>query len=327
MRLRKLLIYLLLLACAVSLIFTVIYFVKVFHSEVAVPGSVDVEDIPYRIVVISQEMDSPFWNQVERGALTAGEQLQVGVEFWGTYRSNMEDFMKHIEIAIASKVDGIIVQGLNTEEFSSITKLKAAQYGIPVITIANDVSMIESLRKTYVGSNHLLGGQMIAAQLVHDMQGAGKVVVMVSDREEESQRLRLEGIIETFEKTPNIEYKIVSSGDSSEQITSATKQLLNEQPDTNAFIGVTLDSASVIVQEVEKRSRLANFYIYSFDDNLETLDYMRKGYIRATIKQSPIEIGTKSVELMVKWLRGEVLPLDSVGYYTDISVLRAEDLR
>jgi ribose transport system substrate-binding protein len=327
MKLRKLLIYLLLLSCAVSLIFTVIYFVKVFHSEVAVPGSVDVQDIPYRIVVISQEMDSPFWNQVERGALTAGEQLQVGVEFWGTYRSNMEDFMKHIEIAIASKVDGIIVQGLNTEEFSTITKLKAAQYGIPVITIANDVSMNESLRKTYVGSNHLLGGQMIAAQLVHDMQGAGKVVVMASDREEESQRLRLEGIIETFENTPNIEYKIVTSGDSSEQITSATKQLLNEQPDTDAFVGVTLDSASVIVQEVEKRSRLANFFIYSFDDNLETLDYMRKGYIRATIKQSPIDIGTKSVELMVKWLRGEVLPLDSVGYYTDISVLRAEDLR
>jgi ribose transport system substrate-binding protein len=325
--LRKLLVILLLLACAVSLIFTVIYFVKVFHSEVAVPGSVDVEDIPYRIVVISQEMDSPFWNQVERGALAAGEELQVGVEFWGTYRSNMEDFMKHIEIAIASKVDGIIVQGLNTEEFNTITKLKAAQYGIPVITIANDVSMNESLRKTYVGSNHLLGGQMIAAQLVHDMQGSGKVVVMVSDREEESQRLRLEGIIETFENNPYIEYKIVTSGDSSEQITSATKQLLNEQPDTDAFIGVTIDSASVIVQEVEKRSRLANFYIYSFDDNLETLDYMRKGYIRATIKQSPTEIGTKSVGLMVKWLRGEVLPLDSVGYYTDISVLRAEDLR
>jgi ribose transport system substrate-binding protein len=324
---RKLLVFLLLLGCAVSLCFTVFYFVKVFHSEVAVPGSVDIEEIPYRIVVISQEMDSPFWNQVERGALSAGEELNVGVEFWGTYRSNLEDFMKHIEIAIASKVDGIIVQGLNTEEFSTVTKLKAAKYGIPIITIANDVSMNDSLRKTYVGTDHLLGGMMIAKQLVRDMQGSGKVVLMVSDREEESQRLRLEGIMNIFANNPYIEYQIVTSGDTSEQITSATKQLLNEQPDTDAFIGVPSDSASAIVQEVEKRSSLDNFHIYSFDDNPETLSYMRKGYIKATIMQSPVEMGTRSVELMVKWLRGEVLPLDNVGYYTEVKVLRAEDLR
>lgn len=324
---RKFLVFLLLLCCVISLVFTIIYFIKVFHSEVVVPGEVDIGYSPYRIVVISQEMDSPFWNQVERGALSAGDKLQVGVEFWGTYRANMEDFMKHIEIAIASKVDGIIVQGLNTEEFSSVTKLKAAKYGIPVITIANDVSLNESLRKTYVGSNHLLGGQLIAKQLVSDMKGLGKVIVMTSDREEESQRLRLMGIKEIFDMNPDIEYKIVTSGDSSEQISSATRQLLNERPDTDAFIGVTLDSASVIVQEVEKRSRLANFHVYSFDDNLETLDYLRKGYIKATIMQSPLEIGSKSVELMVKWLRGEVLPLDSVGYYTDITVLRAEAMR
>src|SRR5690554_436027 len=104
---RRLLIVLLLLGCVVSLIFTVYYFVKVFHSEVVNPGLEDIENISYRIVVITQEMDSPFWNQVERGALSAGEELNVGVEFWGTYRSNLEDFMKHIEIAIASKVDGI----------------------------------------------------------------------------------------------------------------------------------------------------------------------------------------------------------------------------
>ncbi len=324
---QKVLVFLLLVGCMVSLIFTGYYFVKVFNSEVVNPSSEDTEEIPYRLVVISQEMDTPFWNQVERGALSAGEELNVGVEFWGTYRSNLEDFMQHIEIAIASKVDGIIVQGLNTEEFNTVIKLKTAKYGIPVITIANDVSMNDSLRKTYVGSNHLLGGEMIASQLVQDMRGSGKVVVMVSDREEEYQRLRLEGIIDTFEKNPNIEYQIVTSGHTSEQITEATKQLLNEQPDTEAFIGVTLDSATLIVQEVGKRSRLDNFYVYSFDDNPETLAYMRKGYIRATMMQSPEAMGTESIRLMVKWLKGEILPLNNVGYYTDVRVLRAGDVR
>ena len=81
------------------------------------------------------------------------------MEVWGSYGKNQEDFLKKVEIAIHSKVDGIIVQGLDTEKFKNLTKVKAAFYGIPIITVANDVPMAESLRRTYVGSDQYLAGR------------------------------------------------------------------------------------------------------------------------------------------------------------------------
>ena len=61
---------------------------------------------------------------------------------------------------------GTIVQGLDSEEFYQLAKFKASFYGIPIITIANDVPMTESLRRTYVGSDQYEAGELIARQLV-----------------------------------------------------------------------------------------------------------------------------------------------------------------
>ena len=102
--------------------------------------------------------------------------------------------MKKIEIAIHSQVDGIIVQGLDTDEFKDLTKIKAASYGIPIITIANDVPMEDSLRRTYVGSDHYLAGQMIAKQLLSEMGPVGDVILMYDSQKQYYQQQRLNGI-------------------------------------------------------------------------------------------------------------------------------------
>ena len=230
-----------------------------------------------------------------------------------------------MEIAIASKVDGIIVQGLDTLEFKQLAMYKATEHGIPIITVANDVPINESLRKTYVGSNHFEAGQMIARQLLSDMGFSGKVILMAADRQEEFQRSRLNGIIEVLQNYPNIHIEIVGSGNTREQVVKATNQIMNKMPDIDAFITTDANNASAIIQEIEKRKQVNNFYIYSFDDSPETQLLVKQGKVDAIISQSPEDMGEKSVDLLVQWLKGEQLPLDPIGYYTNIRVLRAVD--
>ena len=129
-----------------------------------------------RIVLITQELDTPFWNKVGQGAKQQAKLENVELEVWGSYGNNEEDFLKKMEIAIHSKVDGIIVQGLDTDEFKELTKIKAAFYGIPVITVANDVPVEESLRKTYVGSDQFGAGKMVAYELIKEMGTSGEVI-------------------------------------------------------------------------------------------------------------------------------------------------------
>lgn len=81
--------------------------------------------------------------------------------------------------------------------------------------------------------------------------------------------------------------------------------------------------AGAIVQEISKRYQVEPFYIYSFDEGPESLSLLRQGALNAIIQQSPEQMGKQSVDLLTKWLNGEVVPLDTDGYLTDIHVLKA----
>jgi ribose transport system substrate-binding protein len=322
---RRLFILSVIIGSFVMMYYTSITAYRVFTSDLAAPAVSESPGDEYRIVLISQELDSPFWTEVERGAFQSAERLGASLEAWGTFGRNERDFLNNIEIAIASKVDGIIVQGLDTDEFTNLTKLKATKSGIPIITVANDVPVNESLRRTYVGSNHYEAGSMIARQLLSDMGFAGDVILMVSDRQEDFQRSRLNGILAVLNNYEEIKTKIVASGDARENVVQVTNQIMNEHPGAKAFIAVTASHASAIIQEIGKRSRVEDYYIYSFDDSPDTLSLLRQGDIDALIAQSPADMGGESVRLMIEWLEGKNLPLNMDGYFTDIRVLKADE--
>lgn len=321
---RKLLIYLATILFLVVVYFSSSYSIKVLNTDLFPPTSSTISQTGFRLVLITKELDTPFWDKVKTSAFEAAANHDSRIEMWGSYSQNEKDFLKNVEIAIASKVDGIIVQGLDTAEFKQLAMYKATENGIPIITVANDVPINESLRKTYVGSNHYEAGQMIARQLLSDMGFAGKVILMTEDRQEDFQRARLNGILEVLRNYPDIHTEIVASGTKKEQVVKATNEVLNNIPEVRAFITTTANNASAIIQGIEKRTRVENYYIYSFDDSTETQKLVQQGKIDAIISQSPEDMGKLSVDLMVSWLKGEQLPLNSVGYYTNIRVLKAD---
>lgn len=279
----------------------------------------------YRFVLITQELETPFWNEVGRSAKARAEQLGASLEVWGSYGKNEEDFLKSIEIAIDSKVDGIIVQGLDTPKFRELAKIKAAFNGIPIITVANDVPMNDSLRKTYVGSNQYRAGTMIALQLIKDMGENGKVIILSDSKQEYYQQQRVSGIRDTLSFYKGITMIFKQSVDQNEQIAATTKQMLNENPDVDALIAVNANFAGTMVQEIGRRSQVEPYYIYSFDDGADSLTLLQSHKLDGIIRQSPTLMGQVSVHMMVEWLNGTTVPLETNGYLTDIDMLKAGD--
>lgn len=298
-----------------------------FRSDWQLPRTSDQKQAKYRLVLITQELETPFWDNVGLGALKQAKKEGASLEVWGSYGHNQEEFLKKMEIAIHSKVDGIIVQGLDTDEFNNLTKTKAAFYGIPIITVANDVPMEESLRRTYVGSNQYLAGEMIARQLLSDMGPAGKVILMCDSHQEYFQKQRLKGIQDVLKEYPNVRMIYAETADSREQVIAITQDLLNQWPNVDAFIAVNANSAGAMIQEIGRRSQVEPYHIYSFDDGPESLSLLMQGKLDAMIEQSPEMMGKISVSLIMKWLRGKSVPLDMNGYLTDIRILKASDLR
>jgi ribose transport system substrate-binding protein len=321
--LRKMIILVLGFVFAILFYFTFVSADKVFRSNWQMPRTSAQAQAKYRLVLITQELETPFWDKVGSGALKEALKDGSSLEVWGSYGKNQEDFLKKIEIAIDSKVDGIIVQGLDTEEFKSLTKIKAAFYGIPIITVANDVPMAESLRRTYVGSDQFRAGQMIANQLLSDMGHAGTVILLGDSRQEYYQQQRLNGIHDVLKNYPNVRTEYAETPDTREQVIATTQDLMNRFPNVDAFVAVNANNAGAMIQEIGRRSQVEPYDIYSFDDSPETLALLKQGKLDGMIEQSPETMGRISVSLMIKWLSGETVPLNSDGYLTDIRMLKA----
>ncbi len=324
---RKIITFVTVIICVVLFYFTIKSSVDVFYADWQLPEKSVDESIHNRIVLITQELDTPFWEKVSAGAKEQAQKDGARLEVLGSYGGNQEDFLRQIDIAIYSRVDGIIVQGLGSDEFRELTKVKAASHGIPIITVANDVPMGESLRKTYVGSNQYLAGELIANQLIHDMGTTGEVIVMIDNREQYYQNQRLLGIQNVLDEYPTIEIKVAQSGESREEGMGTTKDLLNRYPNVNAFIAINASSASHIIEEVESRTKLERFHIYSFDDDSASCSLFEQGKLDGIIEQAPKRMGELSVSLMMEWLKGGTVPLELDGYHTDIKIVKAMDIQ
>ena len=322
---RKKVIFVLCSLCAVLGFFTILSVHKVLNSEWELPSAVSSEQERKRIVLITQELDTPFWKLVGQGAASQAEREDVGFEIWGSYGKNQEDFLKQVEIALHSKVDGVIVQGNDTDEFQQLARIKAASYGIPIITVANDVPVEKSLRKTYVGSDHYAAGELLMEQLLDDMGDSGEIILLGDGNLEYSEQLRLNGMEDQLEQYPGIQSIYIESGSSDEEAADAAQNALNQHPNVDAFILLDIRQAHVVMEEISSRTELEPFYLYSFDDGSDASALLTEGKLDAIIEQSPEEMGEKSVEMMMKWLRNEVVPLDSKGYVTDIRIVEGKD--
>ncbi|MCJ8007174.1 sugar ABC transporter substrate-binding protein [Lederbergia wuyishanensis] len=324
---RRLVILILGFVCVVLFYFTIVSGSKVFKTDWESTGTTEQVKTKHRLVLITQELETPFWDKVAKGALEQAKNESASLEVWESYGNNQEDFLKKIEIAIYSQVDGIIVQGLDTDEFKALTKIKAASYGIPIITVANDVPMEESLRKSYVGSDQYLAGRMIGDQLIADMGTKGEVAIMIDIQHQYFQEQRLKGIKDVLKNYPSIQTIEVETHDTREQIITNTKDVLNKNPNLDAFIAINAEILGAMIQEIETRSQIEPYFIYSCDDNYESTSLLKQGKIDGFIEQSPEEMGTMSVKLLLEWLNNEKVPLDLNGYQTDIRVVKAMDVR
>jgi len=275
----------------------------------------------YHFVLVPEEMDNDYWRLVEKGARAAEKDFGVTVEYTGPEKADTEQHIKTIDMAIASKADGIITQGLNEKAFDPIIN-KAMQKGIPVVTVDTDSPTSE--RIAYVGTDNYYAGVLAGQALIHDTKGKAVVGIITGRFDAAHQRLRVQGFRDAVKNVPGI--KIVAIEESKiTRIGAAekTSKILDEHPDVTAFYGTSALDAIGISQVAEKRHLTGSLYIIGFDTLPETLNLIRTRKIDATVTQQPYEMGYKSVELMLDIVEKKKVPEIT---NTETRVIHLQDL-
>jgi ABC-type sugar transport system, periplasmic component len=274
-----------------------------------------------QIALISQELDNPFWRSVEQGALAGAAQYHMELQYMGPFRIDAEEQMKLLEKAIASKMDGIILQGIGTEQDRLLIE-KANTLGIPVITVDTDEP--GSKRLAYVGTNNTYAGQEIGRLIAEDNKAPGGVIgILVGSKEAPNQRLRLEGLQSVISARSGLSIAEVRASNISRlQAAQQAELMLKEHPEINYMVGLSsLDGIGMA--EAVARIKPGGVKIYAFDDLEDTLTAIQHKQIVSSIVQQPSQMGYKAISILNDYFRGQT---GTPEQYTPISVITGKEV-
>lgn len=309
-----------------SVLFIITFSLAIFYAnKMHALGKQEADDpIPsydYHFMLIPEELDNDYWRLVEKGARDAANLNHILLEYVGPKQSNIDEHLRKLDIAAASKVDGVLTQGYNDEQFSP-TINKLVSKGIPVITVDTDAP--SSDRRAYIGTDNYYSGFIAGKAMINHTKGNVNVAIITGSFDASHQQLRVKGFKDAIAKEKRI--KIVAIEESNiTRIRAAekTNKILSEHPETNAFFGTSALDGIGIAQTVLHLNRQDSMYIMAFDTIDDTLDYINKGIIDATVMQKPYEMGYRAVEMMINLQEGKQVPELN---YTETRVIHKEDL-
>ncbi|OBZ16634.1 substrate-binding domain-containing protein [Bacillus sp. FJAT-26390] len=275
---------------------------------------------PYHVVLISQELDNPYWRSIEQGATEAASKYEMQLEYTGPVRINPNEQIKLLEKAIAAKADALLVQGINDPQFVDLINQAVSRH-IPVITIDTDEP--SSRRLSYVGTNNLAAGKIMGGLVADAAAQKGQVAVLIGNEQAPNQQLRLEGLRSVIAKFPELTLvEVRSSNISRLQAVGEAEELLHKYPQLDYMVGLSaLDGIGIA--EAAERTKDSGLQIFAFDALEETLARIRSGEIKATIVQQPYNMGYDAISLLNDFLHGAELPEQ---HFTKMTVQRSQTL-
>ncbi|MDF2892477.1 MAG: periplasmic sugar-binding protein [Clostridia bacterium] len=263
----------------------------------------------YHFYFIAQNSVDPFWNEVMQGVEKSAKDNNVVVESNVPRFNNPQEELKFMDIAVISKVDGIITHVPGGIDYTGAID-KAYDDGIPVITIETDDS--ESKRYAFAGTNSFELGKEAARLLIEATNAKANVAVILNgDLEEDAieHNLKMNGFISTLKEYSDM--KIVRTYTSKMGILSAeeiTQTIIDSEEGINAIFTFssadTLGSAQLIVD----RSRVGKIVLVGYGSSEEILRYIDKEIIYGTVASDPYKMGYESVKALVDVKDGKSIP-------------------
>lgn len=269
----------------------------------------------FRITLIAQELDNPYWRAIEKGARQAADAYGMQLDYTGPLRINPEEQIKLLEKALAAKADAVLLQGLNDPRYKAAID-KAAGQGTAVLTIDTDDP--ESKRLAYIGTDNFAAGKRLGELVAGSASSPSEIAVLIGNEQAPNQQLRLSGFQSVIEKSPGLKVVEVRSSDISRLKAAAeAEELLSDHPGLDFAVGLSaLDGAGIA--EAAGRFPSRNLHIFAFDDLEETLELIRSGRITATLVQKPYEMGYAAVSTLNDLIQGKPV---KERHFTAASVL------
>jgi len=235
-----------------------------------------------RYVFVASNVNLPYWQEAQAGLTDAAKQLGVKSELTGPEKFDPQEQLRAFQKVVESKPAGIMISVTRPELFQDAINAAVAQ-GIPVITVDSDAP--NSRRVMFVGTDNFRAGGESAKRMADILKGQGQVVIItIPGQLNVDERLR--GVNETLKKYPGI--KIVQAIDDRGDQRVANDNiaaLLKAKAKIDGIISLEASGGSGAAEALHRLD--IKIPIVGFDKDPETLDWIDRGGITATVTQKP----------------------------------------
>lgn len=258
----------------------------------------------YHVAMISMDSSDVFWKSLYKGAEKEGVKHNIYPENFGANLNEDYSVEELMQMAVASKVDGIVIETDETEEMHELIEAASGAH-IPVVTLMKDDP--ESQRISYVGANTYTLGEIYGEEVADAVEkDTAKAVILVPENEKEtSPNYIYSGISETITGTSrNIEVSTVRTGKDKEFVSEETIRnlLLDEEKRPDVLVCLSATDTISAYQCVRDYNLVGQVKIIGYYISSEILEGIQNGVIESTVLVDAEEAGILCMEAMSEYL-------------------------
>lgn len=229
----------------------------------------------------------PYWQEAGAGFLAAARELGVQAEVVGPDTYDAQAEREEFRRILGKKPSGVLVSAGNAELLTPDIN-SAVESGVPVVTV--DADAPQSRRLFFVGTNNYEAGQMGGRLLVKLLNGKGSVVFFTIAGQENVKE-RLDGYRAVLDASPGIKVAAVQDMKGNPSLAfDLAEEYVQKKMVPDAFVALESLSGAEIA-DVLDRARIDGKVILAMDATQNTLEWIEKGKIAATIAQKPYTMG------------------------------------
>lgn len=235
-----------------------------------------------RYVFVASNVNLPYWQEAQAGLTDASKQMGVKAELAGPDKFDPQEQLKAFQKVVESKPSGIMISVTRPELLQDAINNAVAQ-GIPVITVDSDAPT--SKRVMFVGTDNFRAGGESGKRMADLLKGAGQVVIITIPGQLNLDD-RARGVNDAMKKYPGIKIAQTIDDNGDPRVANdSMSALLKAKAKIDGIICLEASGGSGAAEALHRLD--LKIPIVGFDKDPETLDWIDRGGITATVAQKP----------------------------------------
>lgn len=272
----------------------------------SIPKTSSSDSAPIRITAILPHKDYGYWTDISKGILSAKSDFPVDIKIcMPQLNYNIPQMTKLIEAATAAQVDGIIVQGIDNEDYIKALE-DARSAGVQVVFIDTDLPHFGS--RLYVGTDNYTAGHLMGEKLVQLTKGDANVAVISGSPGYPNLELRLSGLKDYIAAYPGVKLLRVDYGNyDSMTILQKYKEICSSPQNIDTIVSIEGTGALTLGNMLSIRDKQIKC-ILGFDYSDGSIKGLAGGIIDGLILQQIHKMGYLCVQ--------EIYHFEQTGQYS-----------